>query len=50
MQMALSIAPTLLHPPVNRLHSPENQADKLAYFLLTKKIKSVKTYSFFDTF
>jgi hypothetical protein len=29
------IAPTSLHPPVNRLHSIENQTDKSAYFLLT---------------
>jgi len=44
------IAPILLHPPVNRLHCDEKQADKLAHFLLTKKLKRVKTYSFFDSF
>jgi hypothetical protein len=44
------IAPIPLHPPVHGLHSTENQADKLAHFLLTQKLKGVKTYSFFDTF
>jgi hypothetical protein len=39
-----------LHPLVHGLHSPENQVDKLADFLLTQKLKGVKPYSFFDTF
>jgi len=38
------------HMPVNCPHSIEIQADNLAHFLLTLKLKSVKTQSFFDTF
>jgi len=29
------MAPFPLHPPVNRLHSIENQTDKSVHFLLT---------------
>jgi hypothetical protein len=36
-------APTLLHPPVNRLHLIENSADTIPRFLLTLRMKRVKT-------
>jgi hypothetical protein len=38
------------HYPVNRLHSLDSEADKIAAFCLTLKIEGVKTTSFFDTF
>jgi hypothetical protein len=38
------------HPPVDALHSAENKLVTNSYFSLTKKIESVKTESFFDTF
>jgi len=37
------IAHILLHPPVNGLHPNEKQADTVAHFLLTQKLKGVKT-------
>jgi hypothetical protein len=43
-------APVRVHQPVHGLHLPEKQADKLALFLLTIRMRGVKTYSFFDTF
>jgi len=36
-------APTLLHPPVNYLHSIEKSADTSPHFSLTLKIERVKT-------
>jgi two-component SAPR family response regulator len=36
-------APTLLHVPVNRVHSIEKSIDTFPRFLLTVKLKSVKT-------
>jgi hypothetical protein len=39
-----------VHPPVNRLHSIAAQAHTVRGFLLTLKMKGVKTTSFFDTF
>ena len=38
------------HPPVDAPHSAENTPVKIANFSLTLKTKSVKTYSFFDSF
>jgi len=38
------------HPLVDRLHSIACKRDKSGYFLLTIKMKGVKTTSFFDTF
>jgi hypothetical protein len=49
-QVELQIAPKARHPPVDGLHSLDFPADKSAPFLLTLKIKGVKTNSFFDSF
>jgi hypothetical protein len=38
------------HPLVERLHSVVCKRDKSGHFLLTIKMKGVKTNSFFDTF
>jgi hypothetical protein len=43
-------APKLLHPAVDGLHSIDFSADKMPPFLLTLKMKGVKTTSFFDSF
>jgi hypothetical protein len=43
-------APKMLHPPVDGLHSIDFSADKTPPFLLTLKMKGVKTTSFFDSF
>ena len=38
------------HTPVDALHSLENTRVTNAVFSLTKNLKGVKTYSFFDIF
>ena len=38
------------HRPVDAPHSTENKRDKTTNFLLTLKLKGVKTESFFDNF
>jgi hypothetical protein len=46
----LETAQLALHPPVDGLHSIDFAADKSPHFLLTIKMKGVKTTSFFDSF
>jgi hypothetical protein len=43
-------APKILHPPVDELHSIDFPAHNGWLFLLTIKMKGVKTTSFFDSF
>jgi len=43
-------APSLRHAAVDSLHSIDFTADKRVGFLLTLKMKGVKTNSFFDSF
>jgi hypothetical protein len=40
----------MLHPAVDGLHTIDFPADKTPAFLLTIKMKGVKTTSFFDSF
>jgi hypothetical protein len=45
-----AIAPDTLHRAVDGLHPIDFPADKTSAFLLTLKMKGVKTNSFFDSF
>jgi hypothetical protein len=45
-----AIAQYMRHPPVDDVHSIDFPADTSAPFLLTLKMKGVKTNSFFDSF
>jgi hypothetical protein len=44
------VAQSMRHPAVDDLHSIDFAADTRAGFLLTPKMKGVKTNSFFDSF
>jgi hypothetical protein len=44
------VAQSMRHPVVDGLHSIDFAADTRAGFLLTPKMKGVKTNSFFDSF
>jgi hypothetical protein len=46
----MPVAPNALHPVVDSLHSIDFEDDKTPRFLLTIKMKGVKTTSFFDSF
>ncbi|HYM06369.1 MAG TPA: hypothetical protein VEU11_07380 [Terriglobales bacterium] len=48
--VAAWVAQDVRHPPVDGLHSIDFQDDKTPAFLLTLKMKGVKTTSFFDSF